>query len=558
MAFCLLPKLVEKFKQGLKDGTIDPVKMKEMTSEERHNFLADIVGKENAKEVNALFESKLLLKDQQKGMINWAKQSLGMKAEVRKDIISRIEKMDKVLNPAEEKAFLNDLADKRLGTDVTFEEAKQLTEFSKKLVESKANLKESEPAGSPARLEYGANKIALQNYVKELKLSNNQTKLSAYLNPIKLVKEIAATSKGIKASLDNSAIFRQGWKTLFTNPQIWARNAAESFVNIAKQLGRKATDDFVMNGIKAEIASRPNAVNGTYDKMKLDIGNLEEAFPTTLPEKIPLFGRLYKASETAYTGFLYKMRADIADKMIEIAKKNGVNVGNKEELQSIGNLVNSLTGRGNLGAFEKVGKEVNTIFFSPKMLKSNIDFLTAHQFQKGVTPFVRKQAALNLLKVIAGTAVILGTAKALDPNSVELDSRSSDFGKIKVGKTRFDVSGGMSSIITLASRLVLNSSKSTKSHKIIKLNSNKFGSQTSMDVVSNFLQNKLSPVGSLIKNIANRRDFAGKKITVQGEAVNLLAPLPITNAIELLTTEGGANALIGIIADALGISTNTY
>ena len=560
MSFCLPIEQTKKFIQALKDGVIDPTKLGDMSSADRHTFFSKIVGEADAKEVNAMFESKLLLKNQQAGMINWAKTVGGIKDVVRRDIIARIEKMDKILNPTEEKAFLQDLASKKLGTDVSFEQAQKIADLSKQLTEAKANLTDAN------RLDYGAKKVALLNYTNELKLENNKTTIKGTIQdfkqaPISTVmkstSDLAGIAKGLKASLDDSAIFRQGWRTLFTNPKIWAENAFKSLVDIKNQLKIKATSDQVMNGIKADIYSRPNALNNTYTKMKLDIGTGEEAYPTTLPERIPLFGRLYKASEVAYNGFLMRMRADIADKYIEIAKRNEVDLTDKLQIESIGKLVNSLTGRGSLGSLEKVGKQVNTIFFSPKSFKASLDFLSLHAGDK-MSVFARKQAAINLLKVASGMAVILGTAKALNPKSVELDPRSADFGKIRIGDTRFDVSGGMSSIVTLAARLLTMSSKSSTTGKVDKLNSGKFGATTGTDVFFNALENKLSPVASVVKDLMQGKDFQGNKITLPQEAINLLEPLPITNIKELLNNPKAANFFVAEMADMFGIVTNTY
>ena len=434
---CLPQELVNKFKKGLVSGEINPEKLASMTSEERRNFFSKYAG-ENAKDVNALFESKLLLKNQKQGYINWAKTVAGLKPEIRRDLISRIEKMDKVLDPKDHQSFLEDLASKRLGTDVSFEEAKQIADLSHKVTQSKT---------SGDRMDYGRAKVALGNYVSDLKNSNAPSFWHKSMG--EKLNEVAGTSKGLKASMDNSAIFRQGWKTMFSHPGIWTKNAKETFGDMVKQFGGKA----VIDEVQADIQSRP-----TYElmkKAKLDIGTTEEQFPSHLAEKLPVFGRLYKASEAGYTGFVYKTRADVFDKYLKIAETSGVNITDSKQLESIAKLVNSLTGRGHLGDMgEKAAGAVNNLFFSPRFLKSNIDFLTAHQFQKGVTPFVRKQAATNLVKVIVGSASILAIANALKPGSVETDPRSSDFGKIKIGNTRFDVTGGMGSIITLASRLV--------------------------------------------------------------------------------------------------------
>jgi hypothetical protein len=563
---CLFKETKDRFVKALKSGELNLDELSGLgSSEERRALLSKFVGEENSKQVNALFESKLLMKNQESAMISFIKQTAGLKPKVQRDLISKVNKLGKVLTPEERNNFFQDLASQRLGTEINAEQAQKISELSRAFNDAKAN--------PNSGLEYGASEVALNNYVNDIRLKNEEVSLREGLdifkrNPVvgakDAIQKIAGISKGIKASLDNSAIFRQGWKTLFTNPSIWAKNAVTSFSDIAKQLGKSASNQDVMNGIKAEILSRPNSRNGLFKNMKLEIGNLEEAFPTTIPEKIPLFGRLYKASETAYTGFLYRMRADIADKLVQTATESGVDLTNKVQAESLGKLINSLTGRGSLGSMEKVGKEINTVFFSPKMLKANLDFLTAHQLQKDVTPFVRKQAAINLVKVIGGVATIMGIANTIKPGSAELDPRSADFGKIRIGDTRFDISGGMGSIVTLASRILppfvgqKAYTKSSSTGKLTQLNSNKYGAKTVMDVFEDFGENKFSPMFSVFKDIANQKDFNGNPTTIPGEAMNLLAPLPITNSIELIQNPNAAPVLAGMIADALGITTNTY
>lgn len=547
--FCLTKQATQNFLNGLKSREIDPQKLSKMTSEARHDFLAKYVGKENAKEVNALLESKLLLKNQQQGMITWAKKVSGIKKETRRDMISRIERMDKFLNPHEEELFMKDLASTRLGVDVTKEEAKNIAELSSKISDAKANI---EKGGD--RMVYGRAKVALGNYINQLKEEAGKPGIVTRLKnaPVKVVLEAPGTAKAIKASLDNSALFRQGWKTLWTHPDIWMRNARKSFSDIVRTIGKKP----VMDEVMADIISRPN-----YDRMvkaKLATATIEEAFPTDLPSKIPLFGRFYKASENAYTAFLHRTRADIFDKYLEIAEKSGINIDDPKELKPIGSLVNSLTGRGNLAGLEPAANAINNVFFSPRLLKSEIDTL-GHVFTgAGGSKFVRKQAAINLVKVIAGTAAVLTIAKAINPNSVETDPRSSDFGKIKVGNTRFDVTGGMASVATLAMRLITMSTKSSTTGKVTQLNSGEFGEPTGVDVVVNFFENKLSPAASIVKDLLKGKDFNGDKITIGGELNNLFTPLPITTYQELKKDPNSAPILLAMIADGLGFSVNTY
>lgn len=568
MAFCLLPAETRKFLAAIHDGRIDPEKMVDMSSAERRAFFAKIVGEDNAHEVNALLESKLLLKDQQRGMVSWAKKVAGISKATRDDMISRIEKMDRVLDASDEHSFLADLAAKKLGTALTFEEAKNVADLSRVVSDTRDAIKTGAHVGDPSRIEHGAAYVALQNYVHELKLANTKPTIRSIAKDIKgnpigsvgsAIHTIAGTAKSLKASFDDSFAGRQGFKTIFTNPVLWANNFVRTFGYIGKSLLKPGTDHSVMDAIKADVYSRPNALNGNYKAMKLDIGlTTEEAFPSALPEHTPIFGRLYKASETAFNGMGLRLRADIADKVIKIAENNGHDLSASGNIESLGKLVNSLTGRGSLGQFEKVGKAVNTLFFSPKFVKSNIDFLTAHLADPTVSGYAKRQAARNLLKVTAGVGTILAVASALWPGSVDFDPRSADFGKIKIGNTRFDVSGGMSSLVTLAARVITQSSKSSTTGKVTSLNSGKFGAPTAMDAMVNFAENKASPVASVLIDYLRGRTFQGEKPTLANEAYNFLTPLEIQNAQELYSNPDAADPIIAMIADVFGISTNTY
>ena len=353
--------------------------------------------------------------------------------------------------------------------------------------------------------------------------------------------------------MDDSAIFRQGWKTLWTNPGIWTKNAIKSFGDIVKVIGGKNT----INEVKADIVSRPN-----YDRMKkarLAVATIEEEFPSGLPEKIPIIGtRLYKASQDAYTGFLYKQRADVFDKYMEIAERSDIDIDDKTQLESIGKLVNALTGRGNWGLSEGKLTFLNNVFFSPRLLKSQIDVLTAHRFDSKVTPFAKRQAAFNLVRIISGTAAVLVIAGAVSPGSVDWDPRSADFGKIKIGSTRFDVSGGMASVITLAARQITNSTKSSTTGLVSKLGGSGYKPSTRWSVAFNFFENKLAPLPAAIKNLAKEKDWEGNKPTVGSTAKDLFVPIIFTNYKELKDDPDSADILLSMIAEGLGISTNTY
>jgi hypothetical protein len=351
--------------------------------------------------------------------------------------------------------------------------------------------------------------------------------------------------------------------TSIRNADIWAKGFIESW----KAIGRELVGIDGMLPVKADVFSRPNALNGKYKAGGFDLGiKFEEAFPVSYPGRIPLLGRFFKAAESAFNGMALIMRADYADRVIARAEKYGKDMSNPDEARGSGKLVNSMTGRGSIGKLDVIGNEINTAIFSIKFLKSNIDVLTAHIFDPTMGKFEKIEAAKNLAGIVVTTSAILFTANQLFPDSVDWDPRSANFGKIRIGDTRFDVSGGMASIITLASRITPTIhdgewgfySKSSTTGKVTKLNSGKWGSMTVMDIINNYWQGKLSPIAGALRDVWKGETFGGQKITPTGLATQLLTPLPIQTFLELKNNPNSANLLLSMILEGLGISANTY
>ena len=260
------------------------------------------------------------------------------------------------------------------------------------------------------------------------------------------------------------------------------------------------------------------------------------------------------------------MRADYADRVIAKAEKYGIDVLNPTEAAGQGKLVNSMTGRGSIGKLDVIGNEINTAIFSIKFFKSNFDVLTAHILDPKMGRFEKVEAAKNLIGIVTTTAAILWTANQLFPDSVETDPKSANFGKIRIGDTRFDVSGGMASIITLASRITPTMhngewgfwTKSSTTGKYTKLNSEKWGSMTVLDVIDNFWQNKLSPIAGILRDVFKGSLYSGQPVTPGGLAAQAFTPLPIQTFLELKNNPESANLLLSMILEGLGISANTY
>jgi len=456
-----------------------------------------------------------------------------------------------------------DLAEKS-GT-VTKEEVANLVNLSKIMEQKKAAI---EQGGN--RFEYGAAKVAYENYanglkgintpvksllkdrIQEFKTTWGENKNKAVVDLAKdTIKTISDSSIGMVASVDNSFLGRQGLKTLMTHPSAWYPGAKASFVDFVKTLGGKDAHDALM----ADIYSRPEYIKGEYQQAGI-LTKIEEQYPSTLPERIPGVGRVFKASEYAFTGSAIRMRTGLYDLLAKQAKENGV-VWDKTQIKDVGTLINSLTARGQWGKTGEPGI-VRLILWAPKMLKANIDVLTAHKLRMGSsldTAFAKKQASRNLMKIVGETATIMMIANALKPGSAELDPRSSNFGKIKVGHTAFDITGGAGSLVTLASRIITRKNKNSLTGEIKKYGLG-YGQRSPFDALIDFLVNKTTPPTHMVIDWLKGKDWSGKPFTPQGAAYRAVTPISIQGAVSL-KDNASADRIAGVIFDGLGISSTS-
>lgn len=461
---------------------------------------------------------------------------------------------------------------------VTKEEADRLIELSRAMAAAR---KEMEEGGD--RFKYGAAKVAFLRYIDYLKGSDasiktllkdewaevkaawKDNKASAFTKSGKdIIQTISDLSISLMASLDNSFMGRQGLNTLLTHPTVWAPAAKKSFVDIYQTIISKHGGNMVRDAAMADAYSRPNYVSGDYDTAKL-IPKTEEQFPTSIPGRIPLIGRAFNASENAFLNSGVRMRINTYDLLKRIAEAQDVKI-DKEWIQETGKLINSITARGDLGKMGQ-GGPLRLIFWAPKMLWGNINVLTAHFGGAGLkTPFARQQVRINLAKIIGFTVLAAAIADGLGEmfgkkDTVEWNPISSDFMKIKVGNTRFDLTAGKGSIITLMARAATFKTKSTRTKKVGKLNSGRYGSKTLFDVMIDFMANKSAPVTKTAIDIARGRNFNYEKPGIGNTAYNLVTPIGVQNFIETYQRDNKdipTEEIIGNVLDMVGINASTY
>lgn len=370
--------------------------------------------------------------------------------------------------------------------------------------------------------------------------------------------------RSVMASFDLSAPFRQGI-ALIGRKEFW-----KAFASMYKAWGSEKA----FQAIQDEIAARP-----TYSLMKQAglsltdadrfLSEREEAFMSDWAEKVPVLGSgkigktelkytpSIRASNRAYIGFLNKVRADTFDSIVHLSKEAGVNFGdNPKALKDIARFVNAATGRGDLGKLNQAAPLLSAMLFSPRLMASRIQMLNP-AFYVGLSPVVRKEAIKSLLTFGTLATTILGLAAA-GGASVETDSRSADFGKIRTGNTRRDILGGFQPYLVLASRLIQGETKNSNTGEVKDLTEGKFGQPNRADVVERFFRGKESPVASFVHDWLAGKDITGKKFKLSDEVINHFIPL-VTQDIQDAVKDGERKGLLVDIPLAVhGMGLQTY
>lgn len=363
------------------------------------------------------------------------------------------------------------------------------------------------------------------------------------------LNEASSFTKSMMSSMDVSAPLRQGL------PLIYRKEYWPAFKNMFSYLLHQDAYD----GLMASISERKNFNLGENAGLHLtsisdNLNVREEAFMSQLADKVPGV----KASERAYTGFLNKLRADTFDSLISDAEKMGHVLsdpsGNPTPVaKEIANFVNTSTGRGSLGRFEKNAVELNALLFSPRLISSRLTMLNPQYYLKA-SPMVRKEA-LKALFSVAALGSTVGTLSSLAGATVETNPTSADFGKTKIGNTRLDPFAGFLQYIVPAAKLLRNQSTSTTSGKTTELGSS-FVAPTKFSILDNLRRTKMAPVASFIEDYLRGKDASGKPFEANNAIVTRIIPMLLQDIYALYKDD--PNSLPLAIPAGLGMGIQTY
>ena len=378
--------------------------------------------------------------------------------------------------------------------------------------------------------------------------------------------ELANLPRMFLATADMSALLRQGVIGI-SHPVIYSKSAAKtfqfafspkSFEQWFKDLPKDPLYP-LMRKAKLSITDPTKVAGGLSER--------EEAFISRILQKIPIIGIPVRFAERSYVGFLNKLRVDWFKNWADELLSKGYSPAKDVEIfKAAANVVNTFTGRGSLGRLNRITPELNIIFFSPRLQAARFNALNPIWYAR-MPKEIRKKAISDFAKFVAAGLTTLAIMKIwkeannLSDNelSIESDPRSSDFGKIKVGNTRYDIWGGFQQWARVFAQLITGERKNTATGEIVSLTKDEYPFTTRKEVLLRFIEGKLAPVPALINELmSGAKTFTGEDMTFKTTAKEKFIPMYIQDIAEAYADGGLGRAIGSSIAAFLGIGVQTW
>jgi len=382
------------------------------------------------------------------------------------------------------------------------------------------------------------------------------------------VGEWANVTRPLKTMADVSAAFRQMFlltsdqiaqdiANLFTrkryNPQADA-SFVQNMWDSLKVFGTQKNADAATAALKADPWFRMGekmGVNYIYEgagqhEAWVGFDKLHKVI-SAVEKKVPPARALRWLADGSKRSFAYYINKGMRDatkfgleylKYLHDVDPQAFKITKKEEFKTLAEHINTAASRAKLPGGEKINKFVNHIFYSGQLNFSRGKYLWdltgGRGFKSYKNPALTRYARRQFMRAVAGASAVNGfvlTLAALTGQepTVELDSRSTDFGKIKVGDIVYDGGGGWFQFLRAGRQVISGEEKDRETGIIEKKNVG--------GTIWNFLRSKLGPgAGAVIDTLA-QRNLEGQAIDFKNAPVsaattlawNLVEPMSVSD-----------------------------
>lgn len=364
--------------------------------------------------------------------------------------------------------------------------------------------------------------------------------------------------RALRFTADISATGRQALPGALSHPIEFAKAAKKSF---EVMFSHEKYQKYVSELSNSKEANYINDRLGAYlSAMNDDISKADDIYRNSgWAHKIPGVNQVVAASERQYNTILSEMRRQAGQRFIDAAggignlEKVASDSGNPESfLKAIGTVANVNTGRGFGKALDTgASKILSDVLVSPRGLAARLQRFNPIYYKNLLkdNPAAGKEALRSLGIQTAVTVSALGAASK---------AGMYEDGQIKVGNTRYDVTGGAANMIRTAVRVVqfMSGDRATTG----KDNAENELYKWSRNQLSPFLASALDTIGiHPDKKTGEWVNHFGDKVTAGDEILNNITPVnasQVNTDLQLQTSPGqtAANAAL----NTLGVGVNTY
>jgi hypothetical protein len=324
--------------------------------------------------------------------------------------------------------------------------------------------------------------------------------LKAWQNTLDILNIPRATL----ASWDLSFPLRQGIMLLPGHPKQWAKSFGQMMKSaVPGDKGKKYArylEDMAESSRYATLRNR-SGLDITQWGLT-DITAREEPFLSSWAELIPGV----KWSNRTFTTMSNQLRINVFDDVARNWERAGMSwAANPEEYTRLAAFLNHATGRGTIPTkYAGITPELNAFFFSPRYQISRPQ-VVYDAFISLKLPAARKVIVGDLVKFVGTGSATLWLLNEVPGVEVEVDPRSSDFGKVKYKNTRYDFWAGNAQIARLVAQVSSGQTKANeKLHDINK-----------KEVIERYIRTKLSPPAGLVWDVLEGQTFMGDEMTLE-------------------------------------------
>ena len=291
--------------------------------------------------------------------------------------------------------------------------------------------------------------------------------------------------------------------------------------------------------------------------------NRSEFFQSKLVDKIKGYRKVAGSAESAYGLTINGQRFLTFKEGVEarVAAKRPMSDG---EMRAFNRFLNAATGTADLKILESDSKILQGLFWAPRFVVSRLQApIEPLRALKEGYPELAKREAQDLIKTFGAGFAVLQLANAAG-FKVGLDPTSSDFGKIVVGNTSFDIWGGFQQPAVLIARLYEEFGQKATTKPF---------DENAIDILSRFAETKIHPTLGTVVNLVRGEDFVGEPFgpkggetpaeTIVSIGQNTVVPLNLETIWEAIRDSIDNGAGIGVavaaaIASTLGVGVSTY